>query len=104
MFLTRRRSLASVQTSATILSNGHRIEHQVAAQAVQLERLVVEHRASRLERQHVLARRLRVHRDEEVDFLLAGDVAAWLARIVYQVGSPAMFDGNMFLPETGTPI
>ena len=27
-----------------------------------------------------------------------------LARIVYQVGSPAMFDGNMFLPETGTPI
>jgi hypothetical protein len=27
-----------------------------------------------------------------------------LARIVYQVGSPAMFDGNMFFPETGTPI
>src|SRR5262245_47529913 len=27
-----------------------------------------------------------------------------LARIVYQVGRPAMFDGNMFLPETGTPI
>jgi hypothetical protein len=27
-----------------------------------------------------------------------------LARIVNQVGSPAMFDGNMFLPETGTPI
>jgi hypothetical protein len=26
------------------------------------------------------------------------------ARIVYQVGSPAMFDGNMFLPETGMPI
>src|SRR6185369_8694828 len=26
------------------------------------------------------------------------------ARIVNQVGSPAMFDGNMFLPETGTPI
>ena len=24
--------------------------------------------------------------------------------MVYQVGSPAMFDGNMFLPETGTPI
>ncbi len=27
-----------------------------------------------------------------------------LARIVNQVGSPAMFDGNMFLPETGMPI
>ena len=26
------------------------------------------------------------------------------ARMVYQVGSPAMFDGNMFLPDTGTPI
>ncbi len=25
-------------------------------------------------------------------------------RIVYQVGSPAMFDGKRFLPETGTPI
>ncbi len=24
--------------------------------------------------------------------------------MVYQVGSPAMFEGNMFLPETGTPI
>ncbi len=27
-----------------------------------------------------------------------------LARMVYHVGSPAMFDGNMFLPDTGTPI
>jgi hypothetical protein len=26
------------------------------------------------------------------------------ARIVNQVGRPAMFDGNMFLPLTGTPI
>src|ERR1700691_4161435 len=24
--------------------------------------------------------------------------------MVNQVGSPAMFDGNMFLPDTGTPI
>ncbi len=24
--------------------------------------------------------------------------------MVYQVGRPAIFDGNMFLPETGTPI
>src|SRR5919108_5574519 len=27
-----------------------------------------------------------------------------LARMVYQVGRPAMFEGNRFLPETGTPI
>src|SRR5581483_11657263 len=27
-----------------------------------------------------------------------------LARMVNQVGNPAMLDGNMFLPETGTPI
>src|SRR5690242_1537394 len=27
-----------------------------------------------------------------------------LARMVYQVGSPAMFDGKRFLPETGIPI
>src|SRR5271167_5205564 len=27
-----------------------------------------------------------------------------LARMVYHVGRPAMFDGNKFLPETGTPI
>ncbi len=27
-----------------------------------------------------------------------------LARMVYQVGSPAMFEGNRFLPETGIPI
>src|SRR5512138_3097041 len=26
------------------------------------------------------------------------------ARTVYQVGRPAMFDGNRFFPETGTPI
>src|ERR1700761_2254190 len=27
-----------------------------------------------------------------------------LARMVYHVGSPAMLEGNRFLPETGTPI
>ncbi len=27
-----------------------------------------------------------------------------LARMVYQVGRPAMFDGNRFLPLTGTPM
>ena len=27
-----------------------------------------------------------------------------LARMVNHVGKPAMFDGNMFFPETGMPI
>ena len=27
-----------------------------------------------------------------------------LARIVYQVGRPAMFEGKRFFPDTGTPI
>jgi hypothetical protein len=29
---------------------------------------------------------------------------SWFARMVNHVGSPAMFDGNMFLPDTGMPI
>ena len=53
----------------------HRIEVDVAAQRVQLQRLVVDDDGAGLERQHVLARRLGVHRDQEVDFLLARDVA-----------------------------
>ena len=27
-----------------------------------------------------------------------------LTRIVYHVGSPAIFDGKRFFPETGTPM
>ena len=54
----------------------HGIEHQVGAQRVQLQRLVVDDRGAGIQRQHVLLCRLRIHRDEEVDFLLAGDVAA----------------------------
>ncbi len=53
----------------------HRVEHQVAAQLLELQRLVVHHGAAGIERQHVLARGLRVHGDEEVDLLLARDVA-----------------------------
>ena len=75
MLRTRRRSRASGQTSATILSNGTGVEREVAAQLIELQRLVVDDRAARLERQHVLVRGLRVHRDEEVDLLLARDVA-----------------------------
>ena len=84
----------------------HRIEDQVVAQRVQLQRLVVDaRRAPGSSDSTSSLRRLRVHRDEEVDFLLAARCSRrLLARIVYQVGRPAMFDGNRFLPETGTPI
>ncbi len=53
-----------------------RVEHQVAAERVELQRLVVDDGGARIQRQHVFLRRLGVHRDEEVDFLLPGDVAA----------------------------
>ena len=35
---------------------------------------------------------------------LRATYSSLLARMVYQVGSPAMFDGKRFLPLTGTPI
>ena len=53
----------------------HRVEHQVRAHLVELERLVVHDRRARIERQGVFAGRLGVHRHEQVDFLLAADVA-----------------------------
>src|SRR5262249_40973907 len=55
------------------LVEGYRVEDQVAAESVQLERLVVYDGGARVERQDVLFRRLRVHRGEKVHFLLAGD-------------------------------
>ena len=52
-----------------------RVEVQVRAQRAQLQRLVVDHRGARLELQHVFLRRLRVHGHQEIDLLLAADVA-----------------------------
>src|SRR5262249_14430111 len=46
---------------------------------VQLQRLVVDDRGTRLESQDVLFGRLSIHRDEEIDFFLPSDVPA-LAR------------------------
>ena len=57
----------------------NRIEREIRAQRVQLERLVVDDRGARVERQHVLFGRFRIHGHEEIDFLLSPDVAA-LAR------------------------
>src|SRR5262249_3124008 len=53
----------------------HRIEREVGAQLVELERLVVEHRAPRPEQEHVFLRGFRIHRDEEVDLPLSRDEA-----------------------------
>src|SRR5262249_34267450 len=52
----------------------NRIEHEVVAQLVELERFVVDDRCPRLEPQDVLARRLGVHGDEKINFFLATDV------------------------------
>jgi hypothetical protein len=41
-----------------------------------LQRLVVDDRRSRIERQDIFFRRLRIHGDEEVDFLLARKIAS----------------------------
>ncbi len=76
MFLTRRRSFASGADLGDDLVERHRIEDQIAAQDVELERRVVDDGAARLEREDVFLRGLRIHRDEEVDFLLPADVAA----------------------------
>jgi hypothetical protein len=72
MLRTRRRSLGELGDE---LVERYRVVNQVVAQRVQLQRLVVDDARARLEREDVLARRLGVHRDEEVDFLPAGDVA-----------------------------
>ena len=57
------------------LVEGNGIEDDVAAQLVELQRLVVDRRRAGRQREHVFLGRFRVHRHEEVDFLLAADVA-----------------------------
>ena len=75
MLRTSLRSLASGQTGATSLSNGTGIEVQIAAQFVQLQRLVVDHGGAAVQLHDVFARGLRVHGHQEIDFLAAADVA-----------------------------
>ncbi len=54
------------------------IEGQILAQLVQLERFVVEDRRARRQRHHVFVRGLGIHRDQEIDFLLARDVSVFV--------------------------
>jgi hypothetical protein len=82
----------------------HRVEHQVVAQSVELQRLVVDDGAARLERQDIFPGRLLIHRDQEVDLLFPADVAAMVRANGVPLARPAIFDGKRFLPETGTPI
>src|SRR5208283_477233 len=60
--------------SRTKLVERGRVEHQVRAKFVELQRLVVENRGTRLQRHHVFARGLRVHRNDEVNLFFAGNV------------------------------
>jgi hypothetical protein len=53
----------------------HRIKMQVRAKLVQLQRLIVQERRTRVQPHAVFLRRLRIHRHHEVDFLLTGDPA-----------------------------
>ena len=53
----------------------HGIEVQVAAQLVELERLVVDHGGAAVELHDVFARGFRVHGHQEIDLLAAADVA-----------------------------
>ena len=48
---------------------------QIGAQGVELERLVVDHGGAAIQLHHVFARGFRVHGHQEIDFLLAADVA-----------------------------
>ena len=52
-----------------------RVEHEIVAQRREIERLVVDDHRSRRQAEHVLPGGLRIHRDEDVDLLLAGDVS-----------------------------
>ena len=53
----------------------HGVEVQVAAQFVEFQRLVIDHRRAAVQLHDVLARRLRIHGHQEIDFLAAADVA-----------------------------
>ncbi len=53
----------------------HRVEDDVLAQFAQLQRLVVEDGSAGVEGEDVLAGGLGIHRDQEVDLLLPGNVA-----------------------------
>ncbi len=53
----------------------HGIEGDVGAQFVELQGFVVENSAAGRERERVFLRGLRIHRDQEVDLLLARDIA-----------------------------
>jgi hypothetical protein len=74
MFLTSLRSLASAPTVCRQLVVGDGVENQIAAQFVERQRFVVEHGRTRSQRFDVVLRRLRIHRDQHVDFFFAGDV------------------------------
>ncbi len=87
------------------LVEGHRIADDVVAVLLEVEALFVDGDAAGGQREHVLLRRLGVQCAPGLRASrLRATYPSLLARMVYQVGRPAMFEGNRFLPLTGTPI
>src|SRR5260370_6654739 len=104
MFLTKRRNLASGQTGPTSLSYGTgqnvtslRRDERFSGSSYTQTAPGTRDITSSCAVSGFMATR------KSISFLRA-TYPFLLARMVYQVGRPAMFEGNRFLPETGTPI
>ena len=59
-----------------VVRNG--VEDEIIAQALQVQRLVVEHGRTRRQRQRIFLGGLRIHRNQEIDFLLTRNVAVFV--------------------------
>ena len=57
---------------------GDGVENQIVAQLVESERFVVENGGAGRERHDVVLRGFGIHRDQEIDFFLAADVAIFV--------------------------
>ena len=101
MLRTSLRSLASGQTGATSLSKGTGIEVQVAAQLVELQRLVVDHGGAAVQLHDVFARGFGIHGDQEIDFLAAPDVAVLAGADGEPGGQPGDVRREHVLPGDG---
>ena len=80
-----------------------RVENQVAAQAPQVERLVVDDRRARLEASHVFFRGFRIHRHQEVDLLAPRDVTVLRGANREPGGQAGNIRGKQVLAGDGYP-
>jgi hypothetical protein len=79
------------------LVEGHRVEMQIGAQGVELERFVIDHGGAAIQLHHVFARGFRVHGDQQIDFLLAADVAVLAGANGEPGGQPGYVRGEHIL-------